>query len=271
MTGAKNEFSARDRELVNLIHVCRKQPKDPGPMRDLVEHLQKLLTGMLRRFPEDVASDALYHAWQLIFPDPDSRKKRNPVEEQPSPCALLLASVKRKLDSTLLAEKHGVPEAWVRSGLIKTIRAKGWVKLTEAELAAGIDVPLCERIGDQDLSEASVRRPSRSTFHPVFEEVHQLLLCSGWPAKDVEKAVDAVESRANGGAFSQDAVGRALRELPPDLRYAFLDLVGGREGYVYLRLKGMSPSRILDRSSVIQGLQRLAWPETAQQNIQTAA
>lgn len=272
MTKANREWSARDRELVELIYACREKPKDPDLLRDLVdEFLQKLLAGMLRRFPEELAADALYYAWDLIFPDPDSKEKRKPIEEQDSPCGYVLASIRQKLVSQLVADKHGVPEAWVRSGLMKSIRVKGWVKPTDAELAAGVDVPLCYRIGDQDISEALIRSSSRSTAHPVFEEVEQLLLCCGWPAQDVLKAMLAVEGRANRGAFTQDSVRRELRALPLDLQNALLAFVSGWDGYVYLRLKGKSPSSALDEPSVVQGLQRLAWPQTAQQNIQTAA
>lgn len=273
MTQSVRDWAARDREFVGLVKACRLDREDPVPASDLAERfLPELLSGTVREFPTVEAADVLFHAWDLIFPVPSTRKKNKltPVEDHDSPCGWLLHCVRRRLRSELLAEKHGVPEAWVRNGLIRAIREKGWVKATRDELAAGADVPLVYRIGDQELSDALARSTSRSDFHPVFEEVNQLLLCSGWPAAEASYAVEVVESRARRGAFSRGEVRKDLSDLSPALRDALLDFVAERDGYVYLRLKGLSPTRILDRSSVVRGQQRLAWPTTVPQRVLAA-
>lgn len=238
-------FEDLDRTLVLLLSEYRLQgeysPAAQSLFRDFLPALTKTLG---YEFPKVSPEETLSFAWEMT--------RRVGLEMADSPCAYLMNCVRDCLRRKMVAERHGVSE--------NTIRSSKWKKLTQ-EIGLQDDEILIHPVGDDDTTVLnSVTTPATRQSSPLWKELSILLTHLGWPQKVAVESVEILEYSAESRRFDPE---KTLCELPTEVpssrRQALITFVTSPRGYVWARLRGISPALAINLPSVQIHLSSLAF------------
>lgn len=220
-------FAAQDATLLRLLADYRQQGEHSPAAETLFRDFLPTLTKSLAYdFPRASTEDILSFTWEMT--------RRVGLEMAESPCAYLVNCVRDCLRRKMIADRHGISESIVQSGK--------WKKLTE-ELGLQEDEILILPVGDDEGAVLnSLSTPSTRQSSPLWHELCTLLIKLRWPMNLATEAVDVLECSMDSLKFDTD---KALNELPSQVpaahREALVTFVTSPRGYLWARLRGMSP------------------------------
>lgn len=238
-------FDDLDRTLLLLLSEYRLLGEySPAAQTLFREFLPTLTKSLGYEFPKVSAEDILSFAWEMT--------RRVGLEMADSPCAYLMNCVRDCLRRKMIADRHGVSE--------NTVRSSKWKKLTQ-EIGLEADEVLIRPVGDDDAAVLnSVTTPAARQSSPLWHELSVLLTHLGWPPSLAAEAVEILEYSAESVRFDAE---KAFSELPTQVpvspRQALVTFVSSPRGYLWARLRGITPALAITLPSVQSQLPSLSF------------
>jgi hypothetical protein len=230
--------------------------------------LPALLSRFQHEFPSIAPEDPLSYAAEVLC-------DRGIPEDVPA-CAWLLTVVRNELRTWSVAQRHWLSERDVRDGV--------WADMKKNQ-ALGEGLPLVSVYGHEcewpHIPFTTTHMPAGSS--PLWDELTALLIRAGWDRDIAEQGLQVIEQRAcrhmeeisfapePGAALSRLETNRALSCVPRGHKRALVEFVCSERGYLWGRLRGISPVNALALPGVREALQSLVWNKARPKNARTSS
>lgn len=268
--GIRGRFSTsaeRDAFLRDLVLRWKQEGRDGPSGRELFgSFLPALLSRFQHEFPSIAPEDPLSYAAEVLC-------ERGIPADVPA-CAWLLSVVRNELRTWSVAQRHWLSERDVRDGV--------WADMKKTQ-PLGEGLPLVSVYGHEcewpQIPLTTTHMPAGSS--PLWDELTALLIRAGWDRDIAEQGLQVIEQRAcrhmeeisfapePAAALSRLETNRALSCVPKGHKRALVDFVCRERGYLWGRLRGISPVNALALPGVREALESLVWNKARPKNART--
>lgn len=264
IVGRGSTPAERDVFLRDLVSRWQREGRDGPAARELFgSFLPALVSRFQHEFPSIAPEDPLSYAAEVLC-------ERGIPADVPA-CAWLLAVVRNELRTWAVAQRHWLSERDVRDGV--------WADMKKRQ-ALGEGLPLVSVHGHEyewpQLPLDTPHVPAGSSR--LWDELTALLIRAGWDRDIAERGLQVIQQRASrhmedtffasepGAALSRLETNRALSCVPRGHKRALVDFVCSERGYLWGRLRGISPVNALALPGVREALESLVWNKARPRN-----